>query len=65
MSVLDANHEARLRQRDLDWSLRPRSVECLSPWNTSEDGWWPSAAVRLPVVRADAANDRTARASRA
>src|SRR5262249_53410600 len=49
--VLDADHEARLRQRTLDWYLRPRSIECLSPWNASEDGWWPSAAVRLPMLR--------------
>jgi hypothetical protein len=46
--VLDSDAEAQYQQRVLDWWLRPRSIECTSPYNHSPDGWWPAAAVRVP-----------------
>jgi hypothetical protein len=40
--VVDASDGALWLQYVVDFALRPRSLECLSP---GEDGWWPSALV--------------------
>lgn len=42
-----ASEEEKVRQRVLDWALRPRSVECLAPWNAS-DYIGPLSRLRLP-----------------
>jgi hypothetical protein len=43
VDVVDAADDLLWLQYRVDFILRPRSIECLSP---GEDGWWPSAVAR-------------------